>query len=130
MRLSHLHLARTKTKTIRSQEVIDTNNCLLNMHANFHVALAMMRYDPARGQRVVLQFGTLKTRSSFEESKGKRVDFGVGYIRLGVKDGRILMSESAFFGGDNTAASFSSFDNNEIFRRFAREIGIRDIPDF
>lgn len=126
MGLSHLHMARTKTKTIRSQEIIDTNEHRLNMHANFHVALAMQRYEPELGQRVVSQFGTLKTRSGFEDSKGKKVDFGVGYVRLGVQKGRIIMSETAFFGG-GTTANFQSFDNTKIFAGFAREIGIREL---
>ena len=122
--VTHLHMARTSTKTIRSQGILEISDCQLNVHANFHVALAMQRYEPERGQRVVSQLGTLKVRSGFEDRKGKLVDFGVGYVRLGLDGGRVLMSETAFFGG-NAIAEFESFDNATIFKELAAKVGIR-----
>jgi len=127
MSLSHLHMARAQTKTLRSQSILDLSDCALCYHANFHTAISMRRYDPEVGQRVVSQLGTIKTGSGFEDRKGKKVDFGVGYVRLGIKDDRIVMSETAFLGANAAMVrEFKSFDNDVLVSEIAKKSGIRD----
>ncbi|KKU15260.1 hypothetical protein A3A20_01035 [Candidatus Wolfebacteria bacterium RIFCSPLOWO2_01_FULL_45_19] len=119
--LNHLHMARAQTKTLRSQALLGATSADVNIHANFHTALAMARFDPEMGQRVIQQIGTLKLRSGFEDRKGKRVDFGVGYLRLGLQQRgdkkSILMHEFAFFGDPS---KYSSLDNEAFIEDFKK----------
>ncbi|MDP3725758.1 MAG: hypothetical protein Q8R36_01000, partial [bacterium] len=121
--LNHLHMARAQTKTLRSQALLGATEADVNIHANFHTALSMSRFDPTMGQRVIQQIGTLKIRSGFEDRKGKKVDFGVGYLRVGlVRRGdknMILMHEVAFFGDPS---KYQSIDNKEFIDDFKKEI--------
>ena len=121
--LNHLHMGRAATKTLRSQHLLGATSADINIHANFHTALSMSRFDPKMGQRIIQQIGTLKLRSGFEDRKGKKVDFGVGYLRGGlVQQGDkkvILMHEVAFFG-DPT--KYQSLDNKTFIEAFKKDI--------
>lgn len=126
MGLQHLHMARASTKSLRSQSILDNSDNPVDIHGNFHTAIALNRYNPEIGQRVIQQVGTLKVRSEFEDRKGKKVDFGVWYLRIVMKNKRIVLTESAHFSMDNPDG-YKGFDNDSIFKDFEKKIGIREL---
>ena len=100
MVLLHPSMGRTKTTSIRPQEMLqkaeDTGGSVV-FGGNFHVAEVVHHWDFEYGQRVCLQLGTLKVKSGFEETKLKTVDFGVGLIQVGVSNKRITSTETTFY---------------------------------
>ena len=97
--LLHPSMSRTKTTSIRPQEMLQKAKTQIVIGANFHVAEALEEWQFEKGgQRVCLQVGTLKHRSGFEDGKLKIVDFGVGMLKIRSKDLRIKRTEAAFFG--------------------------------
>lgn len=121
--LNHLHMGRAQTKTLRSQHLLNATRADVNIHANFHTALSMARFDPEMGERVIQQIGTLKVRSGFEDRKGKKVDFGVGYLRIGLErrgDKRVIvMHEVAFFGD---LEKYKNLNKDEFIETFKKEV--------
>ena len=89
--------------------------------ANFHVATSMERWDPEVGQRVGMQFGTIVRETQFEENKGKKVDIGVGYLRIFSKNQKIMMSEEFFV----IPAPSEGLRNDEILKTLESKIGMR-----
>jgi len=111
----HPHMSRTKTPSIRPQQMLQKANTQLVFGGNFHVAEAVEEWERERGQRVCLELGTLKHRSGFEEDKLKTVDFGVGVLRVGSLSGRIYRTETAFYG---TPTKDIVSGNLEVLERF------------
>lgn len=116
----HPHMSRTKTESIRAQEALAKSDANIVIVANFHVAIHVQEYSAELGERQNLTVGTIKHKSDFEDNKLKIVDFGVGYLGLKSIDGRIIASENAFWG----KSSGESLDNNDIFKRLYRKIGL------
>lgn len=97
--LLHPSMSRTKTTSIRPQEMLqkaEKVKSTIVFGGNFHVGEVVHHWSFEYGQRVCLQLGTLKVKSGFEETKLKTVDFGVGFLKVWSKDGRILRTESGF----------------------------------
>ena len=121
LEMFHLHMARAKTTTLRLQETFSKSNCHVVLLANFHVATSMERWDPEVGQRVGMQFGTIVRETQFEENKGKKVDIGVGYLRIFSKNQKIMMSEEFFV----IPAPSEGLRNDEILKTLESKIGMR-----
>jgi len=95
--LFHPSMPRTKTTSIRAEEVLDTSECQMVSVANFHTAICVQKYDPELGQREAVQAGAMCISTDFERGKLKDLDFGPVYSRVLHKEGRIFMSEHEFF---------------------------------
>ena len=96
----HPFMARAMTSSLRAQHTLDLATTPVVVLANFHVAVGVEQWEADLGQRVAMQVGALVWKTSFEHSKLKRLDVGVGYLRiLSNEDGRIVMTETGFFGG-------------------------------
>ncbi len=124
LEIFHPFTARAKNPTMKIQELFTKSDCQIIVAGNWHVAVAVEHWDPSCGQRVGLQVGTLMWKSQFEEDKAKKVDFGVGTVKVKVYKGRILVSEVAFYGADDVARK--SFDNLDIIQKFEKDIGIEE----
>ena len=117
----HPFMARAMTSSLRAQHTLDMATTKLVVIANFHVAVKVGQWDADFGQRVALQVGALVWKTSFEHSKLKTLDVGVGYLRvLSNKEGRILMSETAFFGGGERKV----YDNSILRESFLEKLEI------
>lgn len=121
--LSNLHpyMSRTKTTSIRPQEMLQKATTNIVVGANFHVAEAVEQWEFGMGQRVCLQVGTIKHRSGFEDTKLKTVDFGVGFLRVCSSKKRIMRTETAFFG---TPTPNLEEANNQVLDDFDRRLGL------
>lgn len=121
--LSNLHpyMSRTKTTSIRPQEMLAKAKTHVVIGANFHVAEAVEQWEFGMGQRVCLQVGTVKRRSGFEDTKLKTVDFGVGFLSVCSKNERIVRTETAFYGSPTPDLEKA---NNEVLDDFDRRLGL------
>lgn len=100
MAVLHPHMGRTKTTSIRPQEMMDkAADSHVVIGANFHVGEHLEVWEGELGQRVCIELGTIKRRSDFEDNKLKTVDHGFGYIRVESVNGRIVATENTFYGG-------------------------------
>ena len=123
MTIMHPHMGRTKTTSIRPQEMLDkAEDSQIVIGANFHVAEHLEVWDGKLGQRMCLELGTAKRHSDFEDHKLKTVDHGFGYIRFDSVDGRIVSSESAFYTAPPTKGS--TLDGSKVFRDLLEAHGL------
>lgn len=125
--VQHPHMSRTKTTSIRPQEMLDyakRHGCQVSIGGNFHTSEHIEEWDMDLGQCVSQMIGTVKHGSNFERNKMKIVDQGVGYMRIVSHNGRILMSESAFYGEPRPKPPV---DNLAIINSFIEKLGIDPI---
>ena len=121
MEIFHPHMSRTKTTSIRPQEMMAfaRDSTAVVVGGNFHVAESVGEWSMATGQRKCLQVGTIKWTSGFEANKLKIVDKGVGYLRVKTLSGRIVMTEITFYGSDPPSQPLSNEDIlTDLKRRF------------
>lgn len=117
----HPFMARAMTSSLRAQHTLDMANTTVVVLANFHVAVVVEQWDADFGQRLAMQVGSIVWMTEFEHSKLKRLDVGVGYFRiLSNEAGRILVTETAFFGGGKREV----YDNADLRESFMGKIGI------
>lgn len=117
----HPFMARAMTSSLRAQHTLDMANTPVVVLANFHVAVGVEQWDADFGQRLAMQVGSIVWMTEFEHSKLKRLDVGVGYFRiLSNEAGRILVTETAFFGGGERKV----YDNADLRESFMGKIGI------
>lgn len=119
--LLHPYMSRTKTTSIRPQEMLAKSECQIVIGANFHVAEAVEQWEFEMGQRVCLQVGTIKRRSGFEDTKLKTVDFGVGLLKVCSADKRIKRTETMFKG---TPTPNMEEANEAILNDFEKRLGL------
>jgi hypothetical protein len=106
MTVMHPCMGRMKTISGRPQQMLEKAfRSQLVIGGNFHVGTQVAAWDGKLGQRVVVQLGTLKMDSDFEDNKLKTVDRGFSCIKLGSVDGRITHTEFAFRTGDSKRRS-------------------------
>ena len=100
-------------------DVTDTQVVVL---ANFHVAVNVEQWESELGQRVALQCGAFVWKTEFEHDKLKgKLDVGSSYLRvLSDKEGRITITETAFFGGGER----KELSNEELLQSFMEDLGI------
>ncbi len=122
--LAHFHMGGSKTKSQMGQKLLGFEGGQVNLLANFHTAISAHHFEHGPGQRVVMQVGTMKHRSSFEDGHGKKVDFGFGFLVIESKDNRIIKTTTSYFGND-AEMDFREFDNDAILVAFAKSIGVR-----
>lgn len=125
--VQHPHMSRTKTTSIRPQEMLDyakRHGCQVSIGGNFHTSENVEEWDMDLGQCVSQMIGTIKHGSSFERNKMKIVDQGIGYLRILSKDKRIFMVESAFYGEPHPKPPI---DNIDIINTFVKKIGVEPI---
>lgn len=125
--VQHPHMSRTKTTSIRPQEMLDyakRHGCQVSIGANFHTSEHVEEWDMDLGQCVSHMIGTIKHGSDYERNKMKIVDQGIGYMRIVSKDGRIFMSESAFYGEPRPKPPVN---NLAIINHFVEKLGIGPI---
>jgi hypothetical protein len=96
--LNHPSKGRTATTSTRAEEAAEFNRGVpLVDTANYHTAIAVNRWEPEVGQRLIIQAGAMVLWTQFENGLLKRVDFGPVLAKTGSKDGRIITSEVRFF---------------------------------
>ena len=127
--LQHPYMARAKTTSIRPQEMLvfaKSRGCQVVIGANFHVGETVLDWDMDLGQRVGQEIGTIKHGSHFERHKMKTVDQGVGYLMIRSRKQRILMTESAFYGGSKQV---QPVDNLAIINLFLNGLDVDPVND-
>jgi hypothetical protein len=120
----HPHNARMKAVTGRMQELFWKSKASVIFAANWHVSVGVEHWSPARGQQVGVQVPTIKISSDYEENKGKKLDFGVGLVRIKVHRGKILMNETLFHG---TPRLKEAPDNEVVLRDLLRKLGMDEV---
>ncbi|MEK7640381.1 MAG: hypothetical protein AAB389_00065 [Patescibacteria group bacterium] len=94
----HPHMGGPSTTSISLQRMLD--KCHLArvvFGANFHTAEGVSEWSYGPGQRVCLQFGTVKHESGFETTKLKQVDFGAGMLEVLTAKDRVQQTNVTFF---------------------------------
>lgn len=125
MAVMHPHMSRSKTTSIRPQEMLDkASDCQVVVGANFHVGEVVELWEPKHGQRICLQIGTMKHGSPFEDNKLKTVDQGFVYGSICSRDGRITFTETTFYSNDNAKPEDKRLDPEKPFNDFVRELGM------
>jgi hypothetical protein len=94
----HPHMSRAQTHSARAQQALWKSKAQLVLTANYHTSAFVCEYHANMGQRVSVQFGTIKQRSNFEDYKLKTVDKSVGGIVIWSLNGRILAVQNEFYG--------------------------------
>lgn len=117
----HPNMARAQTSSLRTQHTLEKSDCPAAVIANFHVAINVEQWESELGQRIGLQVGTLVWKSEYEELKLKRLDVGVGFLRIQSHNGRIVMSEIVFAGPTPTGSEFTT---DTILQLFLQKLGI------
>ena len=118
--LLHPFMARAMTSSLRAQHTLDMAVTPVVVLANFHVAISVDQWDSDFGQRVSQQVGSIVWKTEFEHGKLKTLDVGVGYLRILSCEGRILMTESAFF---NDGVKEETHRNDELIPKFLDSLG-------
>lgn len=99
VKVGHPFTARNLTASISSERFLAKYlGTHVNFTANFHVALSMEHFDQEIGQRVLVQLPTIQKYTEFEDGKMKKTDFGIGICRVKSYKGRIIVSETGFYG--------------------------------
>lgn len=125
MAVMHPHMSRAKTTSLRPQEMLDkANDCQVVVGGNFHVGEALGVWEPALGQRLCTEIGTMKHGSPFEDNKLKTVDQGFVYTRIESIAGRIVRTEVTFYSNEDV--QYKKLDPEKPFKDFLREIGLSD----
>lgn len=123
---AHYFAGRTQTSSTWCQRALNQLcKAQLLWIANFHVAEIVEEWDAELGLRVAMQLPTLKSKSSFEENKGKITDFGVGLLKVWSRKGRVMVSETSFLGTNPN----ESLSNKDIVRALLKDIGVGQYVD-
>ncbi|MEK7147087.1 MAG: HTH domain-containing protein, partial [Patescibacteria group bacterium] len=94
----HPHLGRALTTSLRGQTAIKDSAAQEVDEANFHAAFIGHMWYPDRGQCVVIQAGCMLIGTRFEKRKLKgKLDFGPIFLRTRSREGRIWMTETAYY---------------------------------
>jgi len=124
MALRHPHMGRALTTTLRLEKALSVmDDCQVVLVGNFHTAVVMNKWTPQQGQRVGMQFGTIKIESDFESNMLKEVDGCIGVVGIKSRQGRIFETESQFYYVDPNAQVFSKDEFLVDFKR--RYIGLQ-----
>uniref|UniRef100_A0A831YZ57 Uncharacterized protein n=1 Tax=candidate division WWE3 bacterium TaxID=2053526 RepID=A0A831YZ57_UNCKA len=118
--LLHPFMARALTSSLRAQQMLDQAKTPVVVGANFHVAINVGQWDSSNfGQRVAQQVGSIVWKTEFEHGRLKTLDVGVGHLRIFSREGRILITESAFF---SEGTSQETHKNEELLLRFMESL--------
>lgn len=118
--LLHPFMARALTSSLRAQQTLEQAKTPVVISANFHVAIHVDQWESDFGQRAAQQVGSIVWKTEFEHGKLKTLDVGVGHLRILSLEGRILMTESAFF---NEGTRREEHRNEELLLRFMDILG-------
>ncbi|OGC38266.1 hypothetical protein A2V54_02140 [candidate division WWE3 bacterium RBG_19FT_COMBO_53_11] len=118
--LLHPFMARALTSSLRAQQTLELAKTPVVISANFHVAINVDQWDSDFGQRVAQQVGSIVWKTEFEHGKLKTLDVGVGHVRILSHEGRILMTESAFF---SEGTRREEHRNEELLLKFMDSLG-------
>lgn len=133
MAVAHPHMSRTKTTSIRIQELMEKSpSTQVLVSANFHVAEHLEMYEPEIGQRVGVQVGTIKRDSHFEAGKLKTVDQGFAWLQVesvetkdsttGEKQRRVVESTVTFYS--NGGVDQTKLDAEKPYKDFHAALDI------
>ncbi len=118
---AHYFAGRTQTSSTWLQRALaQLKKAQLIWIANFHVAEIVEEWSAEHGLRVAMQLPTLKSKSAFEENKGKTTDFGVGLVKAWSHKGRIMVSETSFLGTNPN----ESLDRRIIVKSLLEHAGV------
>jgi hypothetical protein len=118
---SHYFAGRTQTSSTWLQRALaQLKKAQLVWVANFHVAEIVEEWSAEHGLRVAMQLPTLKSKSAFEQTKGKMTDFGVGLVKAWSCKGRIMVSETSFLGTNPN----ESLDRHIIVKSLLEHAGV------
>ncbi len=99
VKVGHPFTARNLTVSISGERFMQMYlKAHINFVGNWHVGLSMEHFDQEIGQRVYVQLPTIQRYTEFENARIKETDFGIGICRVVSHKGRILMSETGFYG--------------------------------
>ena len=99
VKVGHPFTARTLTVSIPSERFLNKYpEAHICFTGNWHVSLSLEHFDQEIGQRVVLQSPTLQKYTFFESAKMKKTDFGIGILKVKSHKGRIIITETGFYG--------------------------------
>lgn len=118
----HPSMPRATTSSLRAQHMLDMARTPLVVGANFHIAVDVERWESDLGQRTAMQVGSIVWKTEFEHSRLKVLDVGVGTLRVLSHTGRILMTETSFFGEGTEGKEYGS---EEILTNFLQSIGVQ-----
>jgi len=121
VKVGHPFTARTLTVSIPSERFLNKySEAHICFTGNWHVSLSLEHFDQTIGQRVVLQSPTLQKYTFFESTKMKKTDFGIGILKVKSYKGRIIITETGFYGekGDEDKI------DNDILDEMLTKVGI------
>ncbi len=99
VKVGHPYTGRSITASISGEKFMKMHlESHLNFVGNWHVGLSMEHFDQEIGQRVYVQLPTIQRYTLFETNKMKKTDFGVGICRVKSLNGRVVTSETGFYG--------------------------------
>src|SRR3989344_2024851 len=108
--VSHPHMGRASTSSLRSQEMLRKSQCHICMIGNFHTAIAIEQWDSEFGQRVAIQQCSIVWKTGFEEGHTKILDVVVSYLHVKSANGRIFMTEAMYYGSGTENPDLSKSD--------------------
>ncbi|KKR45172.1 MAG: hypothetical protein UT82_C0034G0003 [Parcubacteria group bacterium GW2011_GWB1_40_14] len=108
--VSHPHMGRASTSSLRSQEMLRKSQCHICMIGNFHIAIKTAQWDSVLGQRIAMQQGSIVWKTNFEDGKTKLLDVVVAYLRVKSANGRIFMTEAMYYGSGTENPDLSKSD--------------------
>lgn len=124
MTMTHPHLARAATTSLRAQAAIGFSGTHVTALANFHVATVINEWHADRGQCVAAQAGCMQIFTRFEQRKHKRVDFGPIVLGIYSANGRIIMTRSMYYNKPFLKQEISKTTNPEQLKTALRLIAV------
>lgn len=105
--LNHPSKGRTATTSTRAEEAGEFNRGVpLVDTANYHTAIAVEKWEPEAGQRLIIQAGAMVLWTQFENGLLKIVDFGPVLARTWSNNKRIVGTEVRFFSKSRIKAPY------------------------
>lgn len=120
LQVVHPYMGRALTYSARPEQTLGfASGANLVISANFHVALALSKYQwhGRVGERIEMQLGTVKEKSGFETHLLKHLDTGVGVLDIQSRDGRIVARDTTFY---TAPKSDDTLANRKVFEAFLR----------
>ncbi len=120
LQVVHPYMGRALTYSARPEQTLGfASGSNLVISANFHVALALSKYQwqGRVGERIEMQLGTIKEKSGFETHLLKHLDTGVGVLDIQSRDGRIVARDTTFY---TAPKSDDTLVNRKVFESFLK----------
>lgn len=117
----HPGMARAKTSSLRAQEMLQMAVTPVVVGANFHIAVNVEQWESDLGQRIAQQVGSIVWKTDYEHGHLKTLDVGVGTLRVVSHNGKILLTETSFFGEGTEGKEYGK---EFILANFLQSLGV------